>query len=119
MLREKKLENGGRPDYSTKAIEKSKKQLKARMEKLLNPKSAARAKDDLLEFEQLGFDYLVVDEAHAYKNGFVTTKMTEVAGVTTRPSGRAEDMQMKCDYFNEVLDKDIFSLRPAHQFPIR
>ena len=103
MLREKTLENGGRKDYSTKAIEKAKKQLKARMEKLLNPKSAARAKDDLLEFEQLGFDYLVVDEAHAYKNGFVTTKMTEVAGVTTRPSGRAEDMQMKCDYFNEVL----------------
>ncbi|MDE6677427.1 MAG: N-6 DNA methylase, partial [Ruminococcus sp.] len=68
---------------------------------LLNPKSASRAKDDLLEFEQLGFDYLVCDEAHAYKNGFVTTKMTNVSGVTTRPSGRAEDMQMKTDYFNE------------------
>ena len=69
----------------------------------MNPKAASRAKDDLLEFEQLGFDYLVCDEAHAYKNGFVTTKMTNVAGVTTRPSGRAEDMQMKTDYFNEQM----------------
>ena len=103
MLRERKLENGGRKDYSTKGIEKAKKRLKDRIEKILNPKSAAKGKDDLLDFEQLGFDYLVVDEAHAYKNGFVMTKMTEVAGVTTRPSGRAEDMQMKTDYFNEQL----------------
>lgn len=103
MLREKKLQNNGKKDYSVKAIEKSKKQLQAKLEKLLNPKSASRAKDDLLEFEQLGFDYLVCDEAHAYKNGFVTTKMTNVSGVTTRPSGRAEDMQMKTDYFNEQL----------------
>lgn len=103
MLTEKKLQNNGKKDYSVKAIEKSKKQLQAKLEKLLNPKSASRAKDDLLEFEQLGFDYLVCDEAHAYKNGFVTTKMTNVSGVTTRPSGRAEDMQMKTDYFNEQL----------------
>ena len=101
MLRAKKLQNNGKKDYSVKAIEKSKKQLQAKLEKLLNPKSASRAKDDLLEFEQLEFDYLVCDEAHAYKNGFVTTKMTNVSGVTTRPSGRAEDMQMKTDYFNE------------------
>ena len=103
MLREKKLENKGKKDYSVKAIEKSKKQLEAKLEKLLNPKSASKAKDDLLEFEQLGFDYLVCDEAHAYKNGFVQTKMTNVARVTTKPSGRAEDMQMKTDYFNEQL----------------
>ncbi len=103
MLREKKIENNGKKDYSVKAIEKSKKQLEAKLEKLLNPKSASKAKDDLLEFEQLGFDYLVCDEAHAYKNGFVQTKMTNVAGVTTKPSGRAEDMQMKTDYFNEQL----------------
>lgn len=103
MLREKKLENNGKKDYSLKAIEKAKKQLQIKIERLLNPKSASKAKDDLLEFEQLGFDYLVCDEAHAYKNGFVQTKMTNVAGVTTKPSGRAEDMQMKTDYFNEQL----------------
>ena len=101
MICENKLQNNGKKDYSVKAIEKSKKQLEAKLEKLLNPKSASKAKDNLLEFEQLGFDYLVCDEAHAYKNGFVTTKMMNVSGVTTRPSGRAEDMQMKTDYFNE------------------
>ena len=103
MLREKKIEGKGKRDYSVKAIEKAKAKLKTKIEKLTDPKGASKAKDDLLEFEQLGFDYLVVDEAHAYKNGFVTTKMTNVAGVTTRPSGRAEDMQMKTDYFNEKM----------------
>jgi hypothetical protein len=44
-----------------------------------------------------------VDEAHSYKNGFVLTKMSNVAGVTTRESGRAADMQMKCDFFNEYF----------------
>ncbi|MDE6677567.1 MAG: N-6 DNA methylase, partial [Ruminococcus sp.] len=48
MLRAKKLQNNGKKDYSVKAIEKSKKQLQAKLEKLLNPKSASRAKDDLL-----------------------------------------------------------------------
>ena len=103
MMRERASVSRGKKDFSVKALEKAKKQFEARIEKLTNPKAASRAKDDLLEFEQLGFDYLVVDEAHAYKNGFVTTKMTNVAGVTTRPSGRAEDMQMKTDYFNEKL----------------
>jgi len=100
-LREKKIESKGKRDYSVKNIESAKKRLESKLEKLLNPKSASKAKDDLLEFEQLGFDYLVCDEAHAYKNGFVQTKMSNVAGVTTRPSGRAEDIQMKTDYFNE------------------
>lgn len=103
MLHEKKAELGGKRDHSVKQIERAKKQLEAKLNKLLDPKGKAKTKDELLEFEQLGFDYLVVDEAHAYKNGFVTTKMTNVAGVTTRPSGRAEDMQMKTDYFNEEM----------------
>ncbi len=101
MIREGNLANKGKKDYSVKKMETAKKRLQTKLEKLIDPKSAAKAKDDLLEFEQLGFDYLVCDEAHAYKNGFVQTKMTNVAGVTTKPSGRAEDMQMKTDYFNE------------------
>jgi N12 class adenine-specific DNA methylase len=103
MLNERKRESRGGRDASTKQLELAKKRMEARISKLTDSKSAAKAKDDLLEFEQLGFDYLVADEAHAYKNGFVMTKMTNVAGVTTRESGRAADMQMKCDYFNEQL----------------
>jgi hypothetical protein len=102
MLRERKAAKGGR-DPSTKQLELAKKRMEARIAKLIDPKSAAKQKDDLLEFEHLGFDYLVSDESHAYKNGFVMTKMTNVAGVTTRESGRAADMQMKTDYFNEYF----------------
>ena len=101
MLTERKRENRGKSDYSVKAIESAKKSLKAKIQKLTNPSSASKQKDNLLEFEQLGFDYLVADEAHSYKNGFVQTKMTNVSGVTTKPSERAGDMQMKTDYFNE------------------
>lgn len=103
MLREAKLANGNRKDATTKQIEVDKKKLKHRLENIMNPKSKQKGKDILLDFEQLGFDYLVVDEAHNYKNGFVTTKMGNVSGVTTTASGRAQDMQMKCDYLNEQL----------------
>ncbi len=102
-LRDRMTENKGRIDYSVKAIEKRKKMLLQRLDKIINPKSASREKDNLLEFESLGFDCLVVDEAHAYKNGFISTKMTNVAGVNTRASGRSEDMQMKTDYFNQEI----------------
>lgn len=103
MLRETKSANGNRRDATTKQIEAAKKKLKVRLENIMNPKSKQKGKDILLDFEQLGFDYLVVDEAHGYKNGFVSTKMGNVSGVTTAASGKAQDMQMKCDYFNEQL----------------
>lgn len=99
QLEQNKRESGRR-DPTVKEIEITIKKLEARIEAITNPKSKSRGKDNFLDFESLGFDYLVVDEAHAYKNGFVTTKMGDVSGVNTRESGRAGDMQMKCDYFN-------------------
>ena len=94
--------SGGR-SYTVKEIEKKISDLQVRIQNIMNPKSKSAEKDKLMNFETLGFDYLVVDEAHLYKNGFVTTKMTNVSGVTTKASGIADDMQMKCDYFNEEL----------------
>jgi N12 class adenine-specific DNA methylase len=102
-LDESKRENHGKKDWTTKNIEGEIKRYKNKLQSLGDPKSASREKDDLLEFEQLGFDYIACDEAHLYKNGFVLTKMTNVAGVTTRPAGRAEDMLMKCDYMNNTF----------------
>ena len=99
QLAQSKRENGRR-DPTVKEIERLLKQIESRIDAITNPKSKSRGKDSLLNFESLGFDYLVVDEAHAYKNGFVSTKMGDVSGVNTRESGRAGDMQMKCDYFN-------------------
>lgn len=81
---------------SVKALERQKKQLEERLEKLLSSK-----KDNSLCFEKLGFDYLVCDEAHNYKNCLVTTKMSNVAGVQTTAAQKSEDMLMKTQYLND------------------
>lgn len=77
----------------------SKKRLEARLEKLIEDNG--KTKDTSLNFEQLGFDSLVVDEAHNYKNGLVVTKMQRVAGVQTTPAQKSEDILMKTQYLNE------------------
>ncbi|UWG99353.1 MAG: GNAT family N-acetyltransferase [Candidatus Dehalobacter alkaniphilus] len=72
--------------------------LKARLDRL----AAEEKKDDLLNFEQLGVDYMFVDEAHAYKNCFTYTKMRNVAGLGRSASQRATDMLLKCRYLQEM-----------------
>ena len=72
--------------------------LKARLDRL----AAEGKKDDLLNFEQLGVDYIFVDEAHAYKNCFTYTKMRNVAGIGRSASQRATDMLLKCQYLQEM-----------------
>ena len=74
------------------------KTLEVRLQKL----SALNKKDDLLTFEQLGIDFMFVDEAHMFKNCFVYTKLSRVAGVNTSSSQRAFDMLNKCQYLQEV-----------------
>ena len=80
---------------TVKALEKQKEKLNDKLEKLLG-----MSKDTSLSFEQLGFDYLVVDEAHNFKNCFVATKMGNISGVQTSASQKAEDMLMKTTYLN-------------------
>ena len=93
--------NGGRNENSgsIKDMERVKKRLEARLEKLIEDNG--KAKDTSLNFEQLGFDSIVVDEAHNYKNGLVVTKMQRVAGVQTTPAQKSEDILMKTQYLNE------------------
>ncbi|GHU58594.1 hypothetical protein AGMMS49975_25330 [Clostridia bacterium] len=86
----------GKQNQSVKALERAKTQLETKLKKLLE----GQDKDEGLNFEEMGIDCLVVDEAHNYKNGLVVTKMSNVSGVTTRPSNKAEDMLMKCRYLN-------------------
>ena len=62
IISAKRAEIGGKRDYTIKQIERAKKQMEVRLAKLLDPKSKGKGKDDLLEFEQLGFDFLCVDE---------------------------------------------------------
>ena len=90
------ISQAGRKDKSSvKALERQKKNIEERLEKLLSS-----PKDSSLCFEKLGFDYLVCDEAHNYKNCFVSTKMSNVAGVQTTAAQKSEDMLMKTQYLN-------------------
>ncbi len=80
---------------SVKTLERQKRKVEERLEKLTSSK-----KDNSLCFEKLGFDYLVVDEFHNYKNCFIATKMSNVAGVQTTAAQKSEDMLMKTQYLN-------------------
>ena len=85
-------------NFSIKQMEKTRKSLQARLEKL----TAADRKDDVITFEQLGVDRLFVDESQAYKNLFLYTKMRNVAGLSTSEAQRSSDMFMKCRYLDEL-----------------
>lgn len=85
-------------NFSVKALEKKKKQVEARLQKLLK----SERKDDTVNFEELGIDKLIVDEAHAFKNLRVLTHLNKVAGINTSESQKAKDMELKCDYIDEI-----------------
>ena len=95
-IHEFKSENG--ENWSVKQMVIFRKNLDERLKKL----SAEEKKDDLLTFEQLGVDMMMVDEAHFFKNCFVFTKLRNVAGITTSSSQRAFDMLLKCQYLQET-----------------
>ena len=80
------------------AYEKSLKSLKVRLQKL----TSQEKKDDVIEFERLGVDKLYIDEAHNYKNLFLTTKMRNVAGIPQADAQKSSDMYMKCRYMDEL-----------------
>lgn len=85
--------------FTVKALERQRKQIESKIEKM----RADFKKDDFITFEELGCDFLFVDEAHGYKNLAVFSKMTNVAGVNVNAnSQKAFDMEMKCRYLQEL-----------------
>lgn len=86
--------------FSVKQLEKTKKNLEAKLEKLNNEDR----KDDVITFEELGVDRLFIDEAHYFKNLFLYTKMRSVAGLGSRDAQRATDLFMKCRYMDKLTD---------------
>ena len=84
--------------YTIKQMEKTKKTLKAKLEKL----NDQTRKDAVVTFEQLGVDRLFVDESHFYKNLFLYTKMRNVAGISQTDAQKSSDMFMKCRYMDEI-----------------
>ena len=84
--------------FSVKQLETKKKNLQAKYEEL----TAQEVKDDIFCFEQLGVDYMFVDEAHMFKNCMITTKLSNVAGLSTTSSNKSMDMLWKCKYLSEI-----------------
>ena len=99
---EMQWEESGAPSGSVKNLERIKKGREAQLKKLLDETK----KDNVLIFEKLGVDYLFVDEADAYKNLFLYTKMNNVAGISNAASARASDLQLKIEYINELHGGD-------------
>ena len=95
-LMELKANNAER--FTIKSLEKTKKSLEVKLKKLQD----TGRKDDVITFEQLGVDRLYVDEAHAFKNLFLYTKMRNVAGLSTSDAQKSSDMLLKCRYIDEI-----------------
>ncbi|WP_300810598.1 DUF3849 domain-containing protein [uncultured Acetatifactor sp.] len=95
-IEQAKADNGER--YTIKQMEKTRKSLSARLEKL----NDASRKDNVVTFEQLGVDRLFVDESHFYKNLFLYTKMRNVAGIAQTEAQKSSDMFAKCQYLDEL-----------------
>ena len=85
-------------DRFGKPLESKKKQLKTKLSNLLD----APKRDDVVTFEELGADSLMVDEAHNFKNLMTVTKMHNIAGISTTESQKASDLFMKCQYLDEI-----------------
>lgn len=93
----REMEDSDAEKFSIKQLERTKRSLEARLEKL-----HSTPKDDVVTFEQLGVDRLFVDEAHSYKNCFLYTKMRNVAGLSTSDAQKSSDMLLKCRYLDEI-----------------
>ena len=95
-IEDAKSQNGER--YTIKQLEKTRKSLEAKMVKL----NDQTRKDDVITFEELGVDKLFVDEAHGFKNLFLSTKMRNVAGIGQSEAQKSSDMFAKCRYLDEL-----------------
>ena len=85
-------------NFSVKQLEKSKKAVKLKLQKL-NDQSR---KDDVVTFEELGVDRLFIDESHYYKNLYLYTKMRNVGGIAQTEAQKSSDLFMKCRYLDEL-----------------
>ena len=85
-------------NFSVKQLEKSKKSIKQKLDKL-NDQSR---KDDVVTFEELGVDRLFIDESHYYKNLYLYTKMRNVGGIAQTEAQKSSDLFMKCRYLDEI-----------------
>ena len=93
-----KSQNGER--WTVKQMESQKKKLEEQLKSL----SDESRKDDLITFEELGVDSIMVDEAHNFKNLAIFSKMNNVSGISSSGAKKSTDMQLKCQYLSEIND---------------
>lgn len=96
----KRLKEENNQNFTVKQLERTKKKLEARLKKLTDDVK----KDNVLTFEELGVDKLIVDEAHSFKNLYLFTKMRNVAGIGQTEALKSSDMFMKCRYLDEITN---------------
>ena len=96
----KRLKEENNQNFTVKQLEGTKKKLEARLKKLTDDIK----KDNVLTFEELGVDKLIVDEAHSFKNLYLFTKMRNVAGIGQTEALKSSDMFMKCRYMDEITN---------------
>lgn len=84
------IKQGSDSDYTVKEAERSIKGLEHQLEELQKLE-----RDTFIEFENLGIDFLFVDEAHHFKNIRPITGLGNVAGITNTTSKKNVDMEMK------------------------
>lgn len=93
-LKEQKGDN-----FQIKQMEKTRKSLEAKLDKLVN----APKRDDVVNFEELGIDKLIIDEAHMFKNLFISTKMSNISGISTNDNiQKTMDLYLKTQYLDEI-----------------
>lgn len=91
-----KAENGDR--LTIKEMEKARERMKERLER----KADTGGKDQAVSFADLGVDALVVDEAHEFKNLYITTSLSRVSGLgNLAGSEKAFDLFVKCRYLQQ------------------
>lgn len=85
------LTPGSKPKKDGKRAAIAKENAKTRAEEMLN-----RATDDTLNFDDLGVDAILVDEAHEYKHlGFATAMQRGVKGVDPSYSKKCQGLYLK------------------------
>lgn len=99
-IEETKEKNGER--WTVKQMEAQKKKLQEQLKSLADEER----KDDLITFEELGIDSIMVDEAHNYKNLAIFSKINNVSGISGSGAKKATDMQLKCQYINEIIPEE-------------
>lgn len=95
------MKNKSGEHWTIKQMESQKKKLKEKLEKL----SSEVRKDDIINFEELGIDSIMIDEAHNFKNLKIFSKINNVSGISSSGSQKATDLFLKCQYINKISNR--------------